>query len=281
MPGLHACSAAKSNPLAYAGAQAYKAEYLYEMDMDDASPYPDTSGSGFEEEGWTYVSRAVRMGQSKLAELQQALPRRCRLTNSGHHRGHLKAWGEASTELPAWHVWKANLFRDMDGGLNTLRGASPGFTRRMLSPSLPCWRTAGELAVGHAPPDGASGVTEREDGRWRWPPCGFPAGTSYLQCGPRDSDLGEPRRYASFDEWFAKSGSGSTVSSLIKHAPSQRSPTDCLTPRLPSCKRDASAFDEQERAARGAQAAWTRHPHVRVALGALGLSTSSPLSKAR
>ena len=52
-------------------------------------------------------------------------------------------------------------------------------------------------------------------------------GTNYLQCGPRDSDLGEPRRFASYDEWFAKSGSGSTVSSLIEHAPSQRSPTDC------------------------------------------------------
>ena len=48
-----------------------------------------------------------------------------------------------------------------------------------------------------------------------------------MQCDPRDSDLGEPRRFASYDEWFAKSGSGSTVSSLIEHAPSQRSPTDC------------------------------------------------------
>ena len=142
---MHACSATKSNPLAYAGAQAYNAEFLYEMEMEGESPYPDTSGSGFEDEAnsWTYVIRAVRAGQSKLAELQQALPRRCRLTNSGHHRGHMRPWGEAATELPAWHVWKADLFRDMDGGLNTLRGASPGFTRRMLSPSLPCWRTAG------------------------------------------------------------------------------------------------------------------------------------------
>lgn len=142
---MHACSATKSNPLAYAGAQAYNAEFLYEMEMEGETPYPDTSGSGFEDEAnsWTYVIRAVRAGQSKLAELQQALPRRCRLTNSGHHRGHLKQWGEPATELPAWHVWKADLFREMDGGLNTLRGASPGFTRRMLSPSLPCWRTAG------------------------------------------------------------------------------------------------------------------------------------------
>ena len=148
----------------------------------------------------------------------------------------------------------------------------------MLSPSLPCWRTA----VGHAPPDGASGDRER-GWRWRWSvrhlAASPAAGTSYLQCGPRDSDLGEPRRYASYEEWFAKSGSGSTVSSLIKHAPSQRSPTGCLTPRLPS-KRDASAFDEQERAARGAKAAWTRDSHVSVARGALGLS-SRRHSKAR
>ena len=95
------------------------------MEMEGETPYPDTSGSGFEDEAnsWTYVIRAVRAGQSKLAELQQALPRRCRLTNSGHHRGHMRPWGEAATELPAWHVWKADLFRDMDGGLNTLRGA--------------------------------------------------------------------------------------------------------------------------------------------------------------
>ena len=157
------------------GAQAYKPEFLREMEIDGESPYPDTSGSGFEDEdmNWTYVSRSVRVGQSKLAELQQALPRRCRLTNSGHHRGHMRPWGEASTELPAWHVWKASTYKGMDGGLNTLRGIN------------------------------------------------------YLQCGPRDSDLGEPRRFASYDEWFAKSGSGSTVSSLIEHAPSQRSPTDC------------------------------------------------------
>ena len=99
------------------------------MEMEGETPYPDTSGSGFEDEAhhWSHgVSRAVRVGQSKLAELQQALPRRCRLTNSGHHRGHMRPWGEAATELPAWHVWKADLFRDMDGGLNTLRGASPG-----------------------------------------------------------------------------------------------------------------------------------------------------------
>jgi hypothetical protein len=63
------------------------------MEIDGESPYPDTSGSGFEDEdNWTYVSRSVRVGQSKLAELQQALPRRCRLTNSGHHRGHMKPW---------------------------------------------------------------------------------------------------------------------------------------------------------------------------------------------
>ena len=134
-----------------------------------------------------------------------------------------------------------------------------------------CWLWATHRLMGPL-------VTERERG-WAMAlasaaPCGFPAGTSYLQCGPRDSDLGEPRRYASYEEWFAKSGSGSTMSSLMKHAPSQRSPTDCLTPRLPS-KRDASAFDEQERAARGAKAAWTRHSHVS------GLSTSSLLSKAR
>ena len=232
MPGLHACSAAKSNPLAYAGAQAYKAEYLYEMDMDDASPYPDTSGSGFEEEGWTYVSRAVRMGQSKLAELQQALPRRCRLTNSGHHRGHLKAWGEASTELPAWHVWKANLFRDMDGGLNTLRGASPGFTRRMLSPSLPCWRTAGELAVGHAPPDGASGVTEREDGRWRWPSAG------HLAASPQARATYSAARATATSA--SRAATRPSTSGSPRAAAGQQCPASLSTPRPKEAPRTAS-----------------------------------------
>ena len=86
-----------------------------------------------------------------------------------------------------------------------------------------------------------------------------PAGTSYLQCGPRD--LGEPRRYASYEEWLAKSGSGSTVSRLIELAPSRRRPTDCP---CQGCSLDggASGFDGQERAARGAQAAWARHSHV-------------------
>jgi hypothetical protein len=41
-------------------------------------------------------------------------------------------------------------------------------------------------------------------------PYGFPrTGTSYLQCGPCDQDLGEPRRYMSYEEWLAKSGSQS------------------------------------------------------------------------
>lgn len=139
------------------------------MEEDLESPYPQTSGSGFEDEEdprWSYVSRSVRMGQIKLAQLQQALPRRCRLTNSGHHRGHIRPWGEAATELPAWHVWKADLYREMDGGGRTLRG------------------------------------------------------TSYLQCGQYDRELGDPRRYMSYDEWLAKSGSGSTQcpGSLSTHA---------------------------------------------------------------
>ena len=138
------------------------------------------------------------------------------------------------------------------------------------------------LAMGHAPPDGASGDREREDGRWRWPVRHLTASpqaratysaarataTSASRAATRPTRSGSPRAAAG------------QQSSLIKHAPSQRSPTDCLTPRLPS-KRDASAFDEQERAARGAKAAWTRHSHVSVARGALGLSTSSLLSKAR
>ena len=54
-----------------------------------------------------------------------------------------------------------------------------------------------------------------------------------MQCGPRNSDLGEPRRFAScYDEWSANApraaaGQQYLVSSLIEHAPSQRSPTDC------------------------------------------------------
>ena len=54
-----------------------------------------------------------------------------------------------------------------------------------------------------------------------------------MQCDPRDSDLGEPRRFASYDEWSAnapraaRAGQQYLVSSLIEHAPSQRSPTDC------------------------------------------------------
>ena len=131
----------------------WKESYLHEVMMDGESPYPDTSGSGFEDDDdhWSYVSPSVRAGQSKLAQLQQALPRRCRLTNTGRHRGHMKPWGEAESELPAWHVWKANLFKDMDSGLNTLRGASAGLTRRRHSAhgSLPCWRAA----VGSSPGD--------------------------------------------------------------------------------------------------------------------------------
>eukprot|EP00964_Phaeocystis_antarctica_P041791 scaffold23924_cov74-Phaeocystis_antarctica.AAC.4 len=112
-------------PSGIAGAQVYKPEYLLALDEDGDSPYPETSGSGFEDEDdrWTYVSRTVRMGQSKLAELQQALPRRCRLTNSGQHRGCMRPWGEAAAELPAWHVWKADLYKEMDGRSGTLRGA--------------------------------------------------------------------------------------------------------------------------------------------------------------
>ena len=76
--------------------QIWKPEYLEECLEEDQDPYPDTSGSGFEDESaqWSYVSRAVRLGQNKLAQLQQALPRRCRLTNSGHHRGLIKPWGD-------------------------------------------------------------------------------------------------------------------------------------------------------------------------------------------
>ena len=120
--GLHARSATKID---FPGAQVYKPEYLLALDEDGDSPYPETSGSGFEDEDdrWTYVSRTVRMGQSKLAELQQALPRRCRLTNSGQHRGCMRPWGEAAAELPAWHVWKADLYKEMDGRSGTLRGA--------------------------------------------------------------------------------------------------------------------------------------------------------------
>ena len=129
----------------------WRQSFLDELLDAGDSPYPDTSGSGFEDDDdhWSYVSPSVRAGQSKLAELQQALPRRCRLTNTGRHRGHFKPWGEAESELPARHVWKADLFKDMDSGRNTLRGASAGLTRRMLSAhgSLPCWRAA----VGSSP----------------------------------------------------------------------------------------------------------------------------------
>ena len=67
----------------------WKQSYLDEVLDDGESPYPDTSGSGFEDDDdhWSYVSPSVRAGQSKLAQLQQALPRRCRLTNTGLHRG--------------------------------------------------------------------------------------------------------------------------------------------------------------------------------------------------
>ena len=118
-------AAAKSNPLVCAGAQVYRPEYLAAVLAEDESPYPDTSLSGledFEDESVWRISRSVRLGQGKLLQLQQALPRRCRLTNSGHHKGLRRPWGEAATELPAWHVWNANLYTDMDAGERTLRG---------------------------------------------------------------------------------------------------------------------------------------------------------------
>ena len=90
----------------------------------------------------------------------------------------------------------------------------------------PLW--GARLHVDRGRPQAPTSAASASPAATRPPPS--PAGTSYLQCGPRD--LGEPRRYASYEEWLAKSGSGSTVSRLIEHAPSRRRPMDCPTPRL-------------------------------------------------
>ena len=95
----------------------------------------------------------------------------------------------------------------------------------------PLW--GARLHVDRGRPQAPTSAASASPAATRPPPS--PAGTSYLQCGPRD--LGEPRRYASYEEWLAKSGSGSTVSRLIEHAPSRRRPTDCPTPRLLSRRR--------------------------------------------
>ena len=103
----------------------YKPEYLRMMEEEGETPYPDTSGSGFESDD-DYVNWRVRHGQQHLDELQQALPRGCRLTNSGWlatHCVNISAWGEKATDLPAWHVWKANIWSKMTEE-GALRGTS-------------------------------------------------------------------------------------------------------------------------------------------------------------
>ena len=83
-------------------------DYLRMLEEYGESPYPDTSGSGFDsEDGFDDVTWDVRHGQQQLAKLQQALPRGCRLTNSGWLGTgcFYGSWGEKATDLPAWHVW--------------------------------------------------------------------------------------------------------------------------------------------------------------------------------
>ena len=72
-----------------------------------------------------------------------------------------------------------------------------------------------------------------------------------MQCGPYDRELGDPRRYASYDEWFAKSDSRSTVSGLIEHArrpegaPRNASRQGCPLDEMPSLSTSRNAPPEE------------------------------------
>ena len=95
-----------------AGIQVFHDEYLAVV----ANPYPEPSGSGFEDEDeYSFVSDEVLAGQARLKRLQEALPRCCRLTNSGYLSGYFLTyrWGEPPTDEPVWHVWYSELYKRM------------------------------------------------------------------------------------------------------------------------------------------------------------------------